>query len=154
MGTAGGGPGLSGPAVLVVDDAADLLLLYEEVLGSAGFAVTRAAGGAEALALVGPQHAAVVLDLQMPEVDGWAVLTRMRADPALDGVGVLVCSVKRGVADELRAWRLGCDGYLPKPFGLEALVAAVREVIARPLPDRPSYRAARIAALEAQERGG
>jgi two-component system chemotaxis response regulator CheY len=154
VGAPGGGPGLSGPAVLVVDDAADLLLLYEEVLGAAGFAVTRAAGGAEALALVGPQHAAVVLDLQMPGVDGWTVLGRMRADPALDPVAVLVCSVKGAHADELRAWRLGCDGYLPKPFGLEALVAAVREVIARPLADRPSHRAARIAALEAQaERG-
>lgn len=139
------------PRVLVVDDAVDLLLLYEEVLGAAGFSVTRAAGGAEALERVGPHHQAMVLDLQMPGVDGWTVLGRVRADPALDAVGVLVCSVKRGAADELRAWRLGCDGFLPKPFDLEVLVAAVREVIARPLGQRPGYRAARIALLEDEQ---
>jgi DNA-binding response OmpR family regulator len=133
--------------VLVVDDAPDICLLYEEVLGAAGFRVVRATSGEEALGLVSPAFAAVVLDLQMPVVDGREVLARIRADPALDEVAVLVCSVKRGLDDQLRAWCLGCDGFLPKPFALDALVVAVREVMERPSAERPAHRRANIAAL-------
>jgi DNA-binding response OmpR family regulator len=116
---------------MVVDDNADVRLLLGRVLRSACLAVTTAESGGAALAqLVSgePEPDAVVLDVQMPELDGWDTLARIRKR---SDVPVILCTVKGRPVDRVRGWQLGCDGYLAKPFDVGDLVSEVREVCAR-----------------------
>ncbi|HEX2040822.1 MAG TPA: response regulator [Acidimicrobiales bacterium] len=116
---------------LVVDDNPDVRLLLATVLGARGFTVVEAAGGAEALAVADRTAVpdVVVLDVQMPEPDGWDTLAALRASPRFADVPVVVCTVKSSVADRVRAWKLGCDGYLVKPFDVDDLVRGVEAAI-------------------------
>ena len=85
------------PAVMVVDDNADVRLLIRRVLWSAGYTVTTADGGRDALALLESTHVPdlVVLDVQMPELDGWGTLEAIRSNPRTSRLPVLLCSRQR-----------------------------------------------------------
>src|SRR5436190_20166258 len=103
---------------MVVDDNADVRLLMRRVLWSAGFAVISADGGPAALSLLASQKPPnlVLLDVQMPELDGWRTLETIRSDPRTQQLRVVLCTVKGRPTDQERGWRLGCDGYVAKPF--------------------------------------
>jgi DNA-binding response OmpR family regulator len=131
--------------VMVVEDNADVRLLLGRVLRSAKIAVTAAESGRAALALLDSDARApdaVLLDVQMPELDGWDTLGRIRAH---SDVPVILCTVKGGPTDRARGWRLGCDGYLAKPFDVHDLVAEVHEVVARDARERLAVREAGLA---------
>lgn len=134
---------------LVVDDAPDIRLLADLVLSMAGFAVTAAASGSDALQLLahGDLPDIVLLDVQMPEVDGWETLSRLRHDPRTVDLPVVLCTVKGLPEDTLKGWSLGCDGYLGKPFDIGALVDELREVLRRDAEQRQAVRQAKIAEL-------
>lgn len=143
-------PGLGGSlaTVLVVDDAPDVRLLARAVLTRSRFAVLEASGGVQAMAILAagdPMPDVVVLDVQMPDMDGWDTLTAIRADPATADIPVVLCTVKAHVRDLNRAWNLGADGYLNKPFSIEDLTNAVREVLARAPEQRAAFRRERLA---------
>jgi CheY-like chemotaxis protein len=116
---------------LVVDDNADVRLLLATVLGTRGFRVVEAADGGQALGLAEQADPpdVVVLDVQMPDFDGWETLAALRASPRFADVPVVLCTVKSSAADRLRAWKLGCDGYLVKPFDIHDLVRDVEGAI-------------------------
>lgn len=127
--------------VLVVDDASDVRLLMRTVLSHAGWRVTEAAGGREAIDLLRQGLPDVVLlDVQMPDDDGWQTLAAIRADPQTADVPVVLCTVKGSDVDQLHGWRLGCDGYLGKPFALPDLVDTVTAVVARSAAERVALR--------------
>ena len=135
---------------LVVDDAADIRLLAELVLSMAGFTVTVASSGSEALrALIvdGDLPDVVLLDVQMPEVDGWETLSRLREHPRTADLPIVLCTVKGLPEDTLRGWSLGCDGYLGKPFDIGGLVEELEGVLARTYEERVAVRRGRIAEL-------
>jgi adenylate cyclase len=134
---------------LVVDDAPDIRLLADLVLSMAGFAVTAASSGREALRLLaaGDLPDIVLLDVQMPDVDGWETLSRVRADPRTADLPVVLCTVKGLPEDTLRGWSLGCDGYIGKPFDIAGLVDELRGVLARGPQEREALRRTRIATL-------
>jgi CheY-like chemotaxis protein len=114
--------------VLVVDDAPDLRLLICGVLAQVGAETTEAGSGPEALRLLRdePRPDVVILDVQMPDMDGWETLEAIRR---LDAeVGVILCTVKAGPEDMARAWALGCDAYLRKPFDIQELAATTLQV--------------------------
>lgn len=108
--------------VLVVDDAADLRLLIRGVLSQSGMEVTEAASGSEALRRFEEcRPDVVILDVQMPDMDGWETLRTIRG---MDGdVAVILCTVKASPADAVRGWDLGCDAYVRKPFDIHELTA-------------------------------
>lgn len=137
------------PRALVVDDAPDIRLLTDLVLSMAGFTVTAAASGREALRLLAGQDLPdiVLLDVQMPEVDGWETLSSLRLDPRTSDLPVVLCTVKGLPEDTLRGWSLGCDGYLGKPFDITGLVDELRSVLARGQDERKALRARRVAEL-------
>ena len=100
--------------LLVVEDDRELRESLRAALEDEGFTVAVAANGAEAMAKLEERPPLLVLlDLMMPVVDGWEVLDRMRADPALDDVTVCVCSAVAEVGST-RA-----DFVLRKPFGVD-----------------------------------
>ena len=134
---------------LVVDDAADIRLLADLVLQMAGFSVTAAASGREALGILagGELPDIILLDVQMPDVDGWETLTRLRADPRTAELPIVLCTVKGLPEDTLKGWSLGCDGYLGKPFDIGGLVDELHGVLRRAPEERQAVRRARIEEL-------
>ena len=140
---------MNGARALVVDDAADIRLLADLVLTMAGFYVSAAASGREALRFLAERDLPdiVLLDVQMPDVDGWETLSRLRADPRTADLPVVLCTVKGLPEDTLKGWSLGCDGYLGKPFDIGGLVDELHRVLRRPPEERQAVRRARIAAL-------
>lgn len=134
---------------LVVDDAPDIRLLDDLVLSMAGFSVTAASSGSEALKLLarGDLPDIVLLDVQMPDVDGWETLTRLRADPRTADLPVVLCTVKGLPEDTLKGWSLGCDGYLGKPFDIGVLVDELQGVLRRNCVEREAIRRDKVAEL-------
>ena len=115
------------PTVVVIDDDPMDLDLLEAVLTPAGYSVVRAAGGEEGVALVAREQPAVVLlDLLMPGLDGFAVIDRLRADPATAEVPIVVLTAKEMTADD-RERLAGQIDYLAQKgaFGGKQLVALV-----------------------------
>ena len=116
--------------VLVVDDEASIRESLERALRLEGFAVETADGGRAALAAVARQPPAViVLDVTMPDLDGVAVLRRLRAS----GIDVPVCvlSARDDVEDRVAGLQAGADDYLVKPFALEELFARLHALLRR-----------------------
>jgi len=141
---------MAGPArVLVIDDAPDIRLLADLVLSMAGFAVVGASSGKEALRLLaqGDLPDIVLLDVQMPEVDGWETLSRLRSHPRTAALPVVLCTVKGLPEDAIRGWSLGCDGYLGKAFDSGALVDELVGVLRRDNGEREALRRSRISEL-------
>ena len=130
---------------LVVDDAADLRFLMREVLSRSGVTVEEAASGLDALErLSGPEQPdIVILDVQMPDMDGWDTLQAIRSDPGSKDVPVILCTVKSHDDDTRRAWALGCDGFLSKPFTIEDLTGELTIVTARSEAERSAVRTSR-----------
>lgn len=117
--------------VLVVDDEEDLRLVVRMVLEAVGHDVDEAVDGRAALdRLDADQPDLVVLDLRMPEVDGWEVLRRLQADGRLERLPVLVLSAH--IVPEVRTQviALGARGYLAKPFSSAELLAAIDDLLA------------------------
>lgn len=111
--------------VMVVEDDRSIRETLAEVLADEGFGVTWAANGAEALHLLQGARAPrlILLDLTMPIMDGWEFRKALREDPALARIPVVIISADRGLAQ--KASSLAADGYLAKPFHLEALLSTV-----------------------------
>jgi two-component system response regulator ResD len=141
------------PSVLVVDDADDIRILIREVVTRVGFDVTEASSGAEAIIALagGALHDVVVLDVQMPDMDGWDTLAVIRSRPGTARIPVILCTVKASAADARRAWALGCDGYLTKPFSIAVLAEEVATVATRTEEERVAVRAARLAAARDED---
>jgi len=113
------GPG--GASVLVIDDDAAVRELMQRYLEAAGIAVTVAADGAEGLRLAAALRPGVItLDILMPGMDGWAVLERLKADPDLADIPVVMASV---LEDRARGFTLGAAGFVTKPIDRAGLLA-------------------------------
>jgi DNA-binding response OmpR family regulator len=118
-------------SVLVTDDDEDLRLLCQMHLEMGGFDVSQAANGDEALEVARRDRPALILlDLMMPVKDGWECLTELKADRALRDIPVFIITGKNQLDDQERAFALGADAFIAKPFQGPALVARVRERIA------------------------
>jgi DNA-binding response OmpR family regulator len=116
--------------VLVVDDEPSIRQALERLLRYEGFAVRLAAGGQQALAAIAERPpAAVVLDIGMPDLDGVAVIRRLRAR----GIEVPVCvlSARDEVADRVAGLQAGADDYLVKPFAPAELAARLHALLRR-----------------------
>jgi two-component system phosphate regulon response regulator PhoB len=122
----------AGERVLVVDDEPDICALVAYHLAKAGFRVSTASTGPDALASAREeQPALVVLDLMLPGLSGYDVLSRMRADEATRDVAVLMLTARREEEDRIRGLSLGADDYLTKPFSPQELVLRVAAILRR-----------------------
>lgn len=115
--------------VLVVDDDPDIVDLAEMYLQGEGFDVIRAGGGQEAVALAAEARPdLIVLDLMLPEIDGWELCRRWRAE---SGVPIIMLTARGDPVDRVVGLELGADDYLVKPFYGRELVARVNAVLRR-----------------------
>ena len=114
------------PTVLVVDNEPFNLDLVQTILARGGFDVITATSGAESIDLVRQRRPALVLmDLQLPEMDGLEAARRIIADSASGGVKVVAYSAMVMPADRERALEAGCVGFIAKPVGARELIALV-----------------------------
>lgn len=118
------------PTILVVDDEPPILELVRYTLEDEQIRVLEAADGVQALEVA---HASrpdlILLDVQMPRLDGLEVCRRLRADTALDGTRIVMLTAAGQEADRARGLAAGADEYLTKPFSPLALFTLVRSLL-------------------------
>ncbi len=121
-------------AILIADDEPNILISLEFLLKRAGYQVSLARDGQEALdAILRDRPALVLLDVMMPRKTGLEVLQAVRADEACNGVRILMLTAKGRDTDMAKGLALGADAYMTKPFATKDLVAKVRDLLAQPL---------------------
>jgi DNA-binding response OmpR family regulator len=120
---------MSNRRILVVDDDPDIRVLVRELLDRRGFSVLEAGDGQEALrAFFDERPDLVVLDVQMPVLDGWKTLERIRE---LSDVPVVMLTARATELEKTRGLRAGADDYVTKPFGRQELLARVEALLRR-----------------------
>jgi two-component system phosphate regulon response regulator PhoB len=120
------------PRILIVDDEPDIIELVGFNLKQAGYAVTTAAGGAEALAKARTQLPdLIVLDVMLPEMDGFEICKALRLDAATARVPVIMLTAKAAEIDRVLGLELGADDYLTKPFSPRELLLRIKKILSR-----------------------
>jgi two-component system phosphate regulon response regulator PhoB len=118
--------------ILVVDDEPDITALVAYHLAKAGYRVSTAANGADALRAAREERPdVVVLDLMLPGLSGYEVLQEMRKREETRDVGVILLTARREEADRIRGLSLGADDYLTKPFSPHELALRVAALLRR-----------------------
>ena len=120
------------PRILVVDDEPEAVELVEFNLKQAGYAVTTAVDGFEALKKARAQPPIlIVLDVMLPEIDGFEICKKLRQDPVTASIPIIMVTAKAAEIDRVLGLELGADDYLTKPFSPRELVLRVKKILAR-----------------------
>jgi DNA-binding response OmpR family regulator len=120
--------------VLIVDDDPDMRSLYRLVLGQEGLEVIEAATGLEALELAESEAPSLILlDIMMPEMDGYEVCRRLRANPQTAQLPVLMFSAKGTSSARRNGMLVGADDFMTKSVGPRALVNRIRALLSSSL---------------------
>jgi len=117
--------------VLCIEDEPEMIDLIKLILERKGFEVLGAVGGKEGLEVIRREMPdLILLDLMMPEVDGWEVFRQMRADEQLKDIPVIVVTAKAQSIDKVLGLHIAkVDDYVTKPFGPQELLKSVNKVL-------------------------
>ncbi len=123
--------GANGKRVVCIEDEPEMIDLVRLILGRRGFEVVGANGGLEGLELVASEKPdLVLLDLMMPDMDGWEVYQRMKSDEALRDIPVVVVTAKAQSIDKVLGLHIAkVDDYITKPFGPQELLESVEKIL-------------------------
>jgi DNA-binding response OmpR family regulator len=118
---------MNGSRILVVDDDADIRGLVKELLERSGALVREAGNGKEALRMLyDARPELIILDISMPEMDGWQTLERIRE---MTDVPVVMLTAREGELEAVRGLKAGADDYIRKPFSPKELVSRLAELL-------------------------
>ncbi len=116
--------------ILVIEDHEDNRRIMRDLLTSAGYELVEAVTGEDGVALAETQHPDLILmDIQLPGIDGYETTRRIRASPALRRIPIIAVTSYALSGDDAKAFEAGCDGYVAKPFSPRELLAKVREFV-------------------------
>jgi two-component system cell cycle response regulator DivK len=116
--------------ILVVEDQEDNRQIIRDLLSATDYELTEAENGEEALAAVAKQRPDLILmDIQMPVLDGYEATRRIKADPALRAIPIIAITSYALSGDEQKAREAGCDDYVPKPYSPRQLLAKIRQYL-------------------------
>jgi two-component system, cell cycle response regulator DivK len=116
--------------ILVVEDEEDNRQILRDLLKTADYEIIEAENGEQALAAVAEQRPDLILmDLQLPILDGYEATRRIKANPALKDVPIIAVTSYALSGDEAKARAAGCDDFVPKPFSPRQLLAKIREYL-------------------------
>ena len=119
--------------ILVVEDDPDIRDLALKILRARGYAPLWAGDGAQALEMArGARPALILMDLSIPEIDGWEAARRLKADPETASIPIVAATAHAMSGDREKALAAGCDEYLSKPYRPDEL----RHLVARLLPSQ------------------
>lgn len=114
--------------ILIVEDQDDNRRILRDLLTHAGYELIEAANGQEGVRLAGAERPDLILmDIQLPVLDGYEATRRIKADPALRAIPIIAVTSYALSGDDAKAREAGCDDYVTKPFSPRALLAKVRE---------------------------
>jgi two-component system cell cycle response regulator DivK len=117
--------------ILVVEDQEDNRQILRDLLGNAGYELTEAENGEEAIAAVAKRRPDLILmDIQLPVMDGYEATRRIRTNPDLKSVPIIAVTSYALTGDEDKALAAGCNGYVSKPYSPRDLLAKVRSYLA------------------------
>lgn len=126
------------PRILVVDDEPEAVELIEFNLKESGYAVTTAADGAEALKKArGQTPDLIVLDIMLPEMNGFEICKALRVDAATARVPIIMLTAKAAEIDRVLGLELGADDYLTKPFSTRELMLRIKKMLSRGQASEP-----------------
>jgi two-component system, cell cycle response regulator DivK len=116
--------------ILVVDDQEDNRRILRDLLTASGFEVIEGTTGEEGVTLaVDERPALILMDIQLPGIDGYEATRRIKAKPELAATPLIVVTSYALSGDDAKAFAAGADGYVSKPFSPRALLAKVREFL-------------------------
>ena len=116
--------------ILVVDDDRHVPRLSKTALERAGYEVLLAADGMEALATIERERPdLILLDIAMPNMDGFDTLRRLKSAPATVAIRIVIVTARSAEEDLMRAWQAGADGYLIKPFAPLQMISMVKTAL-------------------------
>jgi two-component system, cell cycle response regulator DivK len=116
--------------ILVVEDQEDNRRILRDLLTSAGYEVIQAENGQEALAAAARERPDLILmDIQLPLLDGYEATRRIKADPDLRAIPIIAVTSYALSGDEGKARAAGCDAYVTKPYSPRVLLAKIREYV-------------------------
>jgi two-component system cell cycle response regulator DivK len=114
--------------ILVVEDQEDNRQILRDLLGSAGFEMLEAENGEEAItAAIAHRPDLILMDIQLPIMDGYEATRRIKADDSLKAIPIIVVTSYALSGDEGKARAAGCDDYVTKPYSPRALLAKIRQ---------------------------
>ncbi|MDQ7065893.1 MAG: response regulator transcription factor [candidate division KSB1 bacterium] len=129
--------------ILLVDDEQDILDLLEFNLKTEGYRILTARDGEKALELAERFHPdLIILDIMLPEKDGWTVLRELRSNGLTQNIPVIFLTAKNSEIDEVVGLELGADDYIVKPISLRKLIARVKTVLRKSKEGRSENRSA------------
>jgi two-component system cell cycle response regulator DivK len=115
--------------ILVVEDQEDNRQILRDLLGSVGYDIIEAADGEEAIRLAELRPDLILMDIQLPELDGYEATRRIKADARLRDIPIIVVTSYALSGDEDKARAAGCDAYVTKPYSPRHLLAKIREFL-------------------------
>ena len=116
--------------ILVIEDTEDNRQIIRDLLTSAGYDIVEAVTGEEGVAMAAKHRPdPILMDMQLPVLDGYEATRRIKADPDLKSIPIIVVTSYALSGDEDKARLAGCDDYVAKPFSPRQLLAIVREFV-------------------------
>ena len=116
--------------ILVVEDQEDNRQIMRDLLTANDYEMTEAENGEEALAAVAKDRPDLILmDIQLPVLDGYEATRRIKADPSLSSIPVIAVTSYALSGDEVKARAAGCNDFVPKPFSPRQLLAKIRQYL-------------------------
>jgi len=116
--------------ILVVEDQEDLRGMLRDLLTGSDYSVIEATDGAAGIAMAKSERPDLILmDIQMPVIDGYEATRQIRADPAIDGIPIIAVSSFAMKGDEQKARSAGCDDYVTKPYSPMQLLKVIRGIL-------------------------
>ena len=116
--------------ILVIEDQEDTRRIMRDLLTSAGYEMIEAMTGEEGVTLAERERPDLILmDIQLPGLDGYEATRRIKANPALSRIPIIAVTSYALGGDEAKALKAGCDVYFTKPFSPRALLAKIREYV-------------------------
>jgi len=133
--------------ILLVDDEEDILELLKYNLEREGYRVLTARNGVQALTHLATPPDLFVLDVMMPEIDGWELSRRIRANPNTLHVPIVFLTARDTEVDEVLGLELGAADFITKPVRMRTFIARIRKALKRPLAPEPPVGILEIGAL-------
>jgi len=114
--------------ILVVEDREDSRQIVRDLLAGTDYELSEAENGAEALSVIAKQRPdLIVMEIQLPVMDGYEAARRIKSDPALQSIPIIAVPSYAPAGEEAKARAAGCDDYVPKPYSPRQLLTKIRQ---------------------------